>query len=139
MEYYYNEQIKLLVQPCPPKNYRQYNKKVFRWVFDSMEDEKNFKAQAEKNPPVLNDKTDKEKCEYYALSFHSTIEASREAFVHLKKIMKNAHKRLGTNIASGKLLHDDGLGSDPDANGHINFHHYKQCNFVTRFTITEKL
>jgi hypothetical protein len=139
MEYYYTREISPLVPPCPPDDYESYNKEVFRWVFEHVEDENNFKAQAEKKPAVLNHKDDERKCAYYALSFHTSLEKSKQAFAFFRSTMKLASKRLGTNVAKGMLTKDDGIGSIPDKNGHINFHHYKARNFEKRFVIVDTL
>ncbi|MCO7183894.1 hypothetical protein HER15_08105 [Tenacibaculum mesophilum] len=134
MDYYYQKQINEL-ERCPPDDYKNIKCVSYRWVFKDINDRRNFIAQAEKNPKSLNDKTDLEKCAIYALSFHNSIENSQRHFSILNKKFKNIKKRLGTHIAKGSLVHNDGVGSNIDKNGHFNFHHLENCNLNERFEI----
>lgn len=104
-----------------------------------MEDDRNFKAQADKNPKIVNGKNDLEVCECYALSFHISTQTSKEHFNHFASKSPMAYKRLGTNISEGKLEILDGVSGDIETNGHFNFHHIKDNNFKEKFKIVEKL
>ncbi|MCY2687580.1 hypothetical protein [Salinimicrobium sp. TH3] len=138
MKYVYQKQIDGL-ETCPPEEYHSKTCNCFRWVFEKMDDERNFLAQAEKNPKSLNDKTDLQKCENYALSFHDTIENSQAHFIKLTKRFKNIKKLLGTHIAQGTLRKKDGVGGQIERNGHFNFHHTEESNFNKRFKIIRTL
>jgi hypothetical protein len=56
MEFYYKKSIETLKPKCPPESYKEIERLSYRWVFDTMEDERNFKAQADKNPKIVNGK-----------------------------------------------------------------------------------
>lgn len=138
MDYFYKDYINLL-DSCPPTDYKIKECVTYRWVFDDIMDERNFKSQADKNPKPLNSKNDFDKCEYYALSFHDSSENSRKHFNILSKKFKNIQKNLGTKIARGNLGILDGKGGECDKIGHFNFHHIKNNNFVEVFNIIESL
>ena len=139
MKYYYEEKIKKLSHECPPIHYEGKSRICFRWVFEKIENEENFKAQADKKPSIINSKEDKKICDYYALSFHDTLENSRNAFEFLENIVKNARKRLGSHIAKGRIDHSDGVAEEPDDNGHFNLHPSQENNFGEKFVILEEL
>lgn len=139
MRYFYEEKIKDLLPQCPPNHYQEKDKICYRWVFESIKDEKNFKAQADKNPSIINSKDDRLKCDYYALSFHNSLENSRRAFEFLENNVKNARKRLGSHIAKGKIEQTDGVAEEPNDIGHFNFHPSQKCNFGEKFVILEEL
>ncbi|NDC41149.1 MAG: hypothetical protein EBZ77_06295 [Chitinophagia bacterium] len=140
MNFLYQEQLGLLQTTCPPLEYRPMERECYRWVYDTMDHGDNFKAQADKYPKVLKNKNDERKCEYWALSFHDTLQASKDSFEYLvenfcKADRSIAYTRFGTNIAFGKLREEDGVGSAPDRQGHFNFHHVKDNNFAIQFKI----
>ncbi len=134
MKYYYKEHIDKL-EACPPSEYNTKKCECYRWVFDDISDNRNFLAQADKNPKTLNSKSDFDKCENYALSFHDTLENSQLHFSKLTNRFKNLKKLLGTHIAKGRLEDMDGIGSKNDKIGHFNFHHTNNCNFNQKFKI----
>jgi hypothetical protein len=139
MTFYYEDIISKLEPKCPPESYLPIEREAFRWVFDSIDEPRNFLAQAEKNPKAIVDKPDEEKCEFYALSFFNTADNAKARFQFFSKLSKNAYKRLGTKIARGFLSKEDGLGGKIDQNGHFNFHHIRDHKFFTKFTIIDNL
>lgn len=138
MNLYYKAQIEK-IDSCPPENYSKLDTKCYRWVFDDINNAVNFKSQADKNPKVLNSKSDYEKCEYYALSFHDSINNSIRSYNELKKSIPNIRKLLGTKIAEGRLSKEDGLGSQPNKFGHFNFHHCRNHGFEKKFKIVQSI
>ena len=70
-EVHYNS----LSELCPPINYKpQYIEEVYRWVFDTITDTRNFQSQYHKNPKRFQLKRDKEKCDAIALSMFNNLE-----------------------------------------------------------------
>ena len=45
MDYQFLEDFKKLSVKCPPINYKAKNMTVYRWVFDDINDENNFKPR----------------------------------------------------------------------------------------------
>lgn len=144
MNFFYENEISGFQPPCPPESYKTITLPCCRWVFDTMHHPDNFKAQADKRPRVLNDKSDAEKCAYFALSFHIDAQHSRDHFNFLVnnfcgRDKELAYTRFGRNIAVGTLSETDGVAGDADAYGHFNFHHVKDNNFISKFEISEAL
>lgn len=138
MNFYYATEIEKL-NACPPKKYKKITLECFRWVFGDITDKRNFLAQADKNPKRLNDLSDLEKCEHFALSFHDSKDNSINHYNFLRKKIRNAHLTLGTHIAKGRLIETDGVGGEIENNGHFNFHHIREHSFETKFFIAEEL
>lgn len=136
---YYHENDLFQLTNCPPTDYQPLETECYRWVFSEITHEKNFQSQAHKNPKALNDKTDFDKCEYFALSFHTSYELSKKHYNLLKKRYKNFAKNSGTHLAKGQLDNNDGIGGDLDDLTHFNFHFIKENNFCNKFEVIEEL
>jgi hypothetical protein len=84
---------------CPPSNYTPQNRDAFRWIFDDMGDENNFKPVFLKNPKRFNEKSDAEQCMAMGLSFFDSLETAENRFIKLKKRLgEEAYKVLGSQI-----------------------------------------
>jgi hypothetical protein len=113
---------------CPPSNYIVQNKEAFRWIFEDIEDDNNFKPVYFKNPKRFNEKSDEEQCMAMGLSFFDTLESSERRFLQLKKRLgEEAYKILGSQIVQGHIIEEDGVNSPADINGH--FTHHPSVNF----------
>ena len=136
----YQEEMDKLDIPCPPRHYENSKRVAYRWVFKSMEDERNFKPQYFKSPKYSNDPLDEKKCQALGLSFFDSKENAVRMFNFWLNLMgNNAYKFLGKNVAEGNLLIDDGVNSDIDEHGHFTHHPYKEENYKVVFSIIEKL
>ncbi len=123
------------VEKCPPDNYKNLECEAFRWVFDDIENEDNFKPQGIKNPKRLNT-NNANYCAILALSFFNSEKKARSRFeMLLEQMGENAKKALGTKIAKGYLDLDDGIGEDANSSGHFNYHPKKDYNFTEKFEI----
>ncbi len=139
MEFYHQKEIEQLKPKCPSETCLPIERECYRWVFDSIEDIRNFQSQAIKNPVALNNKNDIQKCSFYALSFFMSIESCRVRFEEFSSRSPNAYKRLGTKIAKGLLNREDGVADKVSSSGHFNFHHAKNANLSSKFAIIEGL
>lgn len=141
MEFKYKQAYQKLETECPPKEYQGRIVEAYRWVFDNIEEPRNFTPQYFKNPkrflPLSNDK----KCTAMSLSLWSSKEAAKEAFNFLKdKFAGNkAYKVLGTKIAKGNLTEEDGVNSKIREDGHFSHHQSESTNYPTIFSIVENL
>lgn len=139
MDFLYKDELDK-IESCPPSIYKSMECECFRWVYDEIDNENNFKSQADKNPSRLNSVGDKMKCDLYALSLHKTIEDSKKHFEIITKSMNSlTKKKLGTKIAKGKVVKTDGVGEDADSIGHFNFHPIRNNNFKNIFVIVDTL
>jgi hypothetical protein len=150
MRYHYQNDYERLTVDCPPKSYKPQKIFAFRWVFEQIEDERNFQSQYEKHmkspkpPKRYNDMGDLDKCEAMSLSMFNTLENAKKRFLFLKDeqphpMNENAFRFLGTHIAKGEIIETDGVNQEPDRKGHFNHHPFENFNYKTRFQIIEAL
>ena len=136
----YQPYFEKLNTPCPPQHYRAENKEAFRWIFDKIKEEDNFKPVFFKNPKRFNEKSDEERCMAMGLSFFETLEKAEHRFLQLKKRLgQEAYKILGTQIAYGQLLEEDGVNSPTDLNGHFTHHPSVDFTYSENITIIKSL
>lgn len=138
-DFFHKDEISQLNPKCPGDHCLPVNRDSFRWVFDNIEDARNFQSQAFKNPKILNDKKDIEKCAYYALSFFTSLDACKARFKAFNTMGDLAYKRFGTKIARGTLSENDGVSDKISATGHFDFHHVKDNELHKKFTIIDSL
>ena len=149
MDFQFLEDFKKLSVVCPPKNYKPKNRAVYRWVFDDIADERNFKPrfylvperEFEKVAQIKDKKKrDAKKCAMLALSMFISKETAIERFNDLKDDMgKKAYIRLGTKIAFAHIIEEDGVNEEPNEIGHFNHHPITNHNYEKRFEIISTL
>lgn len=151
MDFQFLEDFKKLSVKCPPDNYKTKNMPVFRWVFDDIADERNFKPRYFLVPQTDlenlekisdNELKDTKKCAMFSLSFFDSEQAAKERFdffLENKKTGKKVYERFGTNIAKCCIVESDGLNEEPNDIGHFNHHPVKNHQYENRFTIISKL
>lgn len=80
MNFKYSEELEKLSIQCPPESYEAKDLKAFRWVFDDINDKRNFTPRYYLAPKrdiirleqIENiEKRDKKKCNYFSLSMFS--------------------------------------------------------------------
>lgn len=150
MQFHYQNDYDKLSVDCPPKSYKPKNLKAFRWVFEDIEDERNFQSQYQKHtkspkpPKRYNDMSDADKCDAMALSMFISLEFARKRFLFLKNeqplpMNDNAFRLLGTHIATAEINVQDGVNEEPDRKGHFNHHPVEGFSYKIRFKIIESL
>lgn len=138
--YKYQPDFDLLRLTCPPADYVGKNMPAFRWVYESMQHENNFKSQYHKNPKRFLSKADAEKCRAMALSMFESLAAAEQRFRDLREdIGANVYKTLGTHVAKGDLTAADGVNGRIDDHGHFNHHCRQDCCYEERFEVVIKL
>ena len=136
----YQTYFEKLTSLCPPSHYIAQNKEAFRWIFENIADEDNFKPVFFKNPKRFNEKLDEERCMAMGLSFFDTLENSERRFVTLKKRLGDeAYKVLGSQIAQGYLQETDGVNSPTDNNGHFTHHPSIDFKYFENNSIVKQL
>ena len=113
MEFQYQEDYNKLNQTCPPTDHTaQEIEPVYRWVFDTIDDDRNFKSQFHKNPKRFLNKDDTSKCHALSLSMFNNLENSIIRFKELKDTMGDSiTQTLGSKVAVGKISKTDGVNS----------------------------
>ena len=140
MTFKYQTELDQLSVKCPPETCKPMNGSAFRWVFERLEDKRNFQPLYFRNPRRVNDFGDAEKCHALGLSMFDTEENAVRQFDFLKvRSGETAYQVLRTNLASGKLTPNDGAASEPDKKGHFTFHPSETCTFEDSFQIVAKL
>ena len=149
MDFHYLEDFKKLTVICPPQSYKPKNMTTFRWVFDDIDDEKNFKPRLYLLPDNQLEeieletdtiKRDTKKCGMLALSlFISEMNARNRFNYFMDSQGKKAYKRFGTHIAQADLTEQDGVNDEPDKAGHFNHHPALGYAYEKRFLTISKL
>lgn len=140
MDYQFLEDFKKLSVKCPPESYKPKNMQVFRWVFGSITDERNFQPLFYRNPKKYLGASDWEKCNGLALSLFISEDFAKDRFYDLKNTTcPIAYKVLGTNIAECNITEKDGLNEEPNQIGHFNHHPVKNNDYENRFIIISQL
>lgn len=142
MEFNYQKDYESLGEPCPPTEYKPRDiANAFRWVFETIDDDRNFMSQYHKNPKRFLKKTDSDKCSALALSMFDNLEGAINRFQELKDIIgETVYRTLGTNISEGRLSLADGVNGKVERHGHFNHHlsAAEDCKKVFKI-INEKL
>jgi len=151
MDYFFLDDFKKLTVTCPPRHYKPFieDKMVFRWIFDNLNNENNFKPrfylvpkkELEKINNIKNPtQRDTRICSMLALSMFVTEKQAYERFKDIEDDMGDKiFDRLGTKIASGIITKNDGVNGDFDDFGHFNHHPVKNNNYSQRFQIISNL
>jgi len=149
MDFQYLEHFKKLSIKCPPSHFRKMDIPLFRWVYDDINDERNFMPRTflvpvreiEKIDQISDPKKrDALKCTMLALSMFISEEAALTRFNEIKATMGNvAYKRPGSNIAFLDIAKKDGVNDLPNDVGHFSHHPVVDHHYEQRFKIVSKL
>lgn len=139
MKLAFESDYKLLKELCPPPEYAPIHlESVYRWVFATIYDIRNFQTQYHKNPKRFQNNSDAKKCEGLALSMFDDLEKAKKRFKVLADIIgENVYAILGTNIAEGFITEKCGLNSAFDDTGHFNHHPAEDLPAQKTFIILE--
>jgi hypothetical protein len=141
MELEFQESYNMLREKCPPKNYKPKNiESVYRWIFENMEDTRNFQSQYEKNPKRFQLKSDAEKCKGIALSMFNNLDGAKARFAEIAEDMgEKTYQILGNKIAKGHLTTECGLNGVIEKHGHFTHHPAKGIPSKPTFEIIDNL
>jgi hypothetical protein len=149
MDYQFLEDFKKLSIQCPPNHYKPRNMNVYRWVFDEISDENNFKPRWYILPDIELEKTDQIKdfvkrdtkiCAMLSLSMFETEEDAKNRFDYFLDTQgRKSYKRFGTHISKGEITEDDGVNEEPNNIGHFNHHPVNGRKYEKTFVIISKL
>ena len=124
---------------CPPKRASEKAQVAYRWVAKPMS-AGCFNPQAVRNPPRLYKSTDQEeKCSCWALSMHTSLDASVTAFQNLEASFKQARKIFGGWVAEGTVLPAHGKCTPADANKHFDLHEYRPTPIAAAFRLLSSI
>lgn len=141
MEYKFQKDFDQLAVLCPPQTYHSKAiTPVYRWVFDELEDERNFLPQYHRKPQRFLNKEDIDKCKAMALSLFNDFNGALKRYDELKAFIgSNIAKTLGTQMAQGSIEEDDGVNGEIERMGHFSHHSSESASYFERFAIIQKL
>ncbi|MFN0049691.1 MAG: hypothetical protein ACKVOU_11265 [Cytophagales bacterium] len=118
---------------CPPKEFMEVKKSAFRWVYENIDNEKNFKPLhlISDPPPKMLDDSDL-MCLGYGLSLFDSFEKAYSKYKNLFKSKRNFSKSVGSYIVKIDIQFDDGMASIPNIQGHFTFHEYENTDLRSR-------
>lgn len=127
---------------CPPENCKINNKlEAVRWVVQPVENELNFLPNHlynQKRGAPVRPMSEHLKCGNCSLSFHTSIQASVNAFYALSS---NLQQKLGyTHVAHGTI--ESGCGMITETNPitqHFEFFESPNLHWINNFTIHSQL
>jgi hypothetical protein len=119
---------------CHFDNFSEKDRQSFRWVFENINDERNFKPRF-----LLNATIPQTLCIGWALSFFETQEKAKARLLRLTKGKELIFKKLGTHIAIGQLNKNDGVSDSSNEEGHFSHFEYEGINLEPKFAIIEKV
>jgi len=126
-------------QNCPPSDWEAKNIDAFRFVFEDLNDHRNFIPNSVRNPTRDNSPKYKNdcygKCSGYALSFFDSLENAKKSYQAYKKSIPKFDRIAGTHIAKGKITVDDGVTSWVGESGHFDLHEFENNYLKLRFNI----
>ncbi|MEI6143658.1 MAG: hypothetical protein WCP85_30550 [Mariniphaga sp.] len=140
MEFKYQQDYEKLSQTCPPADHTAQDiDPVYRWVFDTINDDRNFTSQFHKNPKRFLNNDDLTKCKALGLSMFNSLSGSLTRFNEIKEDLgENIYQTLGTKIAIGKISLTDGVNGKIERLGHFNHHPSTKTNFNNIFEIIDE-
>lgn len=131
---------------CPPTEYQEISMNAFRWIFEDINHENNFKPVLLIKPERINDKmfdSPEKKCEGYGLSLYDSLSNAKNAYDRIHKRNKNFSKMVGTYVAQIALVQTDGVASEfstrKNNKGHFNFHEYENTDLSKNIITVENL
>lgn len=123
---------------CPPNTYKKLNLTAYRYIFEDLEDERNFKPVYlldENYPKRLNAAKDLEmKCKGFGLSMYQD---KKGAIANYKRWIAKTNgkfaKIVGSFITTIEIIETDGVCSDiENADTHFTFHESQNTHFMER-------
>jgi len=134
------EDLIIVFSECELSNCTPRNRMAFRWVFENIDDERNFSPRYFSSNYAETQKTD---CLGYALSMFDKEDQAIARLAFLSKGKQNLYKKLGTHTAIGSLTIDEGLSNDssinPDTFGHFSFFEFSDTDLSKKFTVSKQI
>lgn len=125
---------------CPNKDLKAIiSFEVYRYVYEDINNKRNFLPQLKDDPVRFIDANGKKKCDYLSLSMYAKIEGAKERYYQLLNSFPNFNKTAGTHLANGVLDAMDGLITDEGYLTHFELYEFQNVELQNKFNIIEKL
>jgi len=123
---------------CIGATYQEKDTDAYRWTFEDISDERNFRPRALDSQNPQQEKTAK-KCTGWSLSFFDSQKNAIEKLNYYCADKPNFYKKLGTHVAKGKIEKTDGKSGDINTSGHFEHFEYKDVDFSKKFKVEFKI
>jgi hypothetical protein len=118
---------------CPPADYQELDITAYRWIFEDVNDERNFQPVLIAKPSRAYNRTDMEKCKGCGLPLFNQLEGAVDRYKELLNDNPKIVKTIGTKVATVKIEKTNGCGGNTDKiNGHFTFHEYAGSDLKTK-------
>lgn len=123
------------------KEFIEQERDAFRWVFSDINDSRNFKPVYILNSQLESIEEAKgiNDCTGYSLSFFNTVENAKKRFETITKDKPLLYKKLGTHVAQGSIVKQDGISNRINRFGHFEHFEYENVVFDNKFEIIDNL
>jgi len=125
---------------CESSNCKASQRNAYRWVFEDINDERNFLPRYLLKPDLKNKNP---RCTGYSLSMFDEAEQAKLRLRYICKDKKLLYKVLGTHLGSGELTLEQGISNESSKNkdnlGHFEFFECVAVDLSKTFTIIERI
>jgi len=128
-----------IAEICPPTEAIPKELQAYRFIYEKIDDDRNFKPVYIKKPQRFNDKSDVDKCSGFGISLYKSEEHAIKKYTILANVVQNIGKTIGTHLAKGQILNDFGVVTPIDDEGHFDLHESDTCNLHNNFTVIKKI
>ncbi|MEE9407561.1 MAG: hypothetical protein V3V28_05750 [Polaribacter sp.] len=119
---------------CDLSKFIEQERIAFRWTFEDIKDSRNFIPR-----PFLNPKTNTNNCTVWGISLFDTKENGVNRMNKLKAKSRNIYKKLGTHIAKGDIVNENGVSDLVNAEGHFTLIEYIDVDLSQKFNVLGEL
>jgi hypothetical protein len=125
---------------CPPSHAYAQDLTAFRFVFNQIEDHRNFApAYILKPKRRLARDPHHKTCRGYGLSLFDTVENACKFYADFVESSPNFPQTVGTHVAQGQINESDGIVTEPDVKGHFTLYEFEHTNLYVKFQIVHQV
>lgn len=125
---------------CPPSHAYAQDLTAFRFVFNQIDDQRNFvpvyilkpKRRLARDPHYKT-------CSGYGLSLFDSLENACKRYADLVESVPNFPQTVGTHIAKGQSNKSDGVVTEPNADGHLTLYEFEHIDLQVKFQIVHQV
>lgn len=133
MSFKYDDEMRRIPH-CPPDELVREERAAYRFVRDEV-GESSFLPVAKLDPSRLHREPDN--CALYGISLYDSLENANRKLKYVLTLSKNIRKRIGEQIASGKVDENSGAHTVPAKNGHFTLYEYSDSSITGDFSLCD--
>lgn len=125
---------------CPPSHAYAQDLTAFRFVFNQIEDRRNFAPVYILKPKRRHASDPHYKtCSGYGLSLYNSLDNACRRYADLVESVPSFPQTVGTHIAAGQIGKDDGVVTEPNTDGHLTLYEFEHTNLGLKFQIVHQV